>query len=178
MGAVLGDERHLIARYVLLGKNGTDRTGRDARATVDALVRVNVKLIVALVNALDGTDIDTCGIFGANAGLRNDECHVAHLLGSLKPVWVLGKMWVLPIEQHHLNGESSGRVEIVRYIRWRILKDRSGQWSVRAIWWLVLKAVLPVHFVMQSAVQPDAVLSDAKFFPEQVWRIWLEGTEV
>jgi hypothetical protein len=114
MGAIFGDERDLIAGHVLLGKDGAHRTGRDARATVDALVRVNVKLVVALVNALDGTDIDTCGIFGANTGLRDDECHVAHLFQSLKPVRVLGKMWVLPIEQHHLNGESSGRVKIVR----------------------------------------------------------------
>jgi hypothetical protein len=167
MGAVLGDERDLIARYVLLGKNGTDRTGRDARTTVDALVWVNVKLVVALVNALDGTNVNAGGIFGADTGLGDDKCHVAHLVGSLKPVWVLGKMWVLPIEQNHLNGESSGRVEIVRYVRWRVLKDRSGQWSVRAIRWLVLKAVLPIHFVMQSAAQPDAVLSNAKFFPQQ-----------
>ena len=112
MRAVLGHERHLIARHVFLWKNGADRAGRDARAAVDALVRVNVELIVALVNALDWANFDAGGIFGADAGLRDDVCHVDHLF--LKLVWVFGKIWVLPIEQNHLNRQQLGCVEIVR----------------------------------------------------------------
>ncbi len=178
MRAVLGDECLLIGWHVFFWKDSAYRTGRYARSAVDALVWMNVKLVVTLVNALDGTDFDAGGIFGSNAGLCDDECHTAHLFQSLNPVRVLGQIWVLPIEQNHLNGEPSGCVEIVRQVGRQVLKNGSGQWSVCAILRLMLKAVLPIHFVMQSAAQPDAVLTNAKLFPEQVGRILLEHVEV
>ena len=68
MRAVLGYERDLIGRHVFLWKNRTDRTDRNARAAIDALVRVNVKLIVFLVNALDGANVNAGGVFRADAG--------------------------------------------------------------------------------------------------------------
>jgi hypothetical protein len=80
MSAVLGNECSLVGWHVFFWENRTDRAGRDASATIDALVWVNVELVVALVDALDGTNVNASGIFRADAGLSDDECHVDHLL--------------------------------------------------------------------------------------------------
>ena len=82
MRAVLGDERRLIARHVFFWVDGTDRAGWDASAAIDALVRVNVELVVTLVNAFDGANFDAGGIFGSDAGLSDDVCHVGSSLGK------------------------------------------------------------------------------------------------
>jgi hypothetical protein len=82
MRAVLGNECRLIGRNVLFWEDRADRTGWDASATVDALVRVNVKLVVAFVNAFDGANFDAGRIFGADAGLSNDVGHVGSSLGK------------------------------------------------------------------------------------------------
>jgi hypothetical protein len=82
VNAVLGDERRLIAGHVFLWEDCADRAGWDASAAVDALVRVNVELVVAFVDALDGANFDAGGIFGADAGLSNDVCHVGSSLGK------------------------------------------------------------------------------------------------
>jgi hypothetical protein len=82
VNAVLGDERRLIARHIFLWVDRADGASWDASATVDALIRVNVELVVAFVDALDGANLDAGGIFGADAGLSDDVCHVGSSLGK------------------------------------------------------------------------------------------------
>jgi hypothetical protein len=73
--SILGNKRLLIGRNVLFGEDRTDWTGRDASPAINALVGVNVKLIVALVNTLDWTDFNTSRVFRTDAGLGDDICH-------------------------------------------------------------------------------------------------------
>src|SRR5438445_125655 len=51
------------------------RTDGLARATVDALVRMDEEHRVALVNAVDGANLDTGFVFHVDAGLGNDIRH-------------------------------------------------------------------------------------------------------
>src|SRR5437667_252691 len=51
------------------------RTDGLARATVDALVRMDEEHRVALVNAVDGANLDTGFVFHVDAGFRNDIRH-------------------------------------------------------------------------------------------------------
>jgi hypothetical protein len=80
--AVLGNECCLIGWNVLFWEDRADRAGWDASATIDAFVRVNVELVVAFVDAFDGANFDAGGIFGSNAGLSDDVCHVGSSLGK------------------------------------------------------------------------------------------------
>jgi hypothetical protein len=70
-----------------------DRTRRDARTTVDALVRMNVEhlrglergLVFARVNAIDRAHVNACGVFGADAGLRDDVGHYTIFMRPANP---------------------------------------------------------------------------------------------
>ena len=46
-----------------------------ARATVDALVGVDVELILSLVDAVDRTYLDATGVLRVDARLGDDVCH-------------------------------------------------------------------------------------------------------
>ena len=80
MRAVLGDEADLIGGHVFLWEDRADGAGGDARAAVDALVWVDVELIVAFVDAFDWANFDAGAVLGSDAGLGNDVCHVDLLL--------------------------------------------------------------------------------------------------
>jgi hypothetical protein len=75
VSAVLGNEARLIGGHVFLREDGADRAGGNARAAIDALVRVDVELIVTFVNAFDGADFDTSAVLRTDAGLRNNVSH-------------------------------------------------------------------------------------------------------
>jgi hypothetical protein len=77
---VLGDERLLVGGHVLFREDGADWTGGHARTAINAFFWVNVKLVVALVDALDRTDINAGGILCADAGLSDDVRHDDRLL--------------------------------------------------------------------------------------------------
>ena len=67
-----------------------DRTGRLARAAVDARVRINIQLlrlgkpgfILFRMNAIDRANIYTGGVFNVNTGLRNYVSHKTDLLSE------------------------------------------------------------------------------------------------
>jgi hypothetical protein len=80
--AVLGDKRNLISGHVFLGEDRADGAGGNARAAVNALLGVNVELIVTLVDAFDGANFDAGGILRADAGLTNDVGHDVSPFGT------------------------------------------------------------------------------------------------
>jgi hypothetical protein len=65
------DERNELDWQVILQKNGSDRTGHNAGSTPNALVRVNEKLIITLVNAIAWTNFHAGRIFGSDTRLGN-----------------------------------------------------------------------------------------------------------
>jgi hypothetical protein len=80
--AVLGDEARLVGGHVFLGEDRADRAGWDARAAVNALVGVNVELVVTFVDALHGANFDAGAVLRADAGLGNNVCHGGLLVGA------------------------------------------------------------------------------------------------
>jgi len=52
---ILGDELVPLLRHFVIRKDRVDGTLRNASAAIDALFRVDVELILTLVNAIDGT---------------------------------------------------------------------------------------------------------------------------
>ena len=74
--AVLGDEADLVDGHVFLWEDRADGAGGDACAAVNALVWMNVELIVAFVNAFDWANFDAGAVFGSDARLGNNVCHV------------------------------------------------------------------------------------------------------
>jgi hypothetical protein len=87
VGAVFGDEALLVGWHVFFWKDGADGAGGDACAAVNALVWVNVELVVAFVDALDGANFDASAVFGSDTGLGNHVSHYLVLLG--KRFWTL-----------------------------------------------------------------------------------------
>src|SRR5438067_8648900 len=65
----------LIARHVIFGKNGLDRAFRDAKRAVDTLVGIDHQKIRAFPKTIDRADIDTIGVFAADAALGYDVSH-------------------------------------------------------------------------------------------------------
>ena len=80
MRAVFSDEANLIGGHVFLGEDRADWASWDASAAIDALVWVDVELIVAFVDAFDWANLDAGAVFGSDAGLGNNVCHVDLLL--------------------------------------------------------------------------------------------------
>jgi hypothetical protein len=71
------DEWNKFTWKPVVFENRTNWTSSDASTTPDALVRVNEKLIVTLVNAIDWTNLRTGRIFGSNTRL-GDHRKVIH----------------------------------------------------------------------------------------------------
>jgi hypothetical protein len=80
-----------LFREIFEGEDRRDRADRDARAAINALRRIDVKLVdlfvlglvFARVDAIDGTDIHASGVFCADAGLSDYVRH-SNLLKSEK----------------------------------------------------------------------------------------------
>src|SRR4051794_26003368 len=64
----------LIGKRVF-GENRLDRALRLARAAIDALLGIDHEDAVRLMDAVDGTDVDTGQVFDVNAGLGDDVRH-------------------------------------------------------------------------------------------------------
>jgi len=60
------------------------RTFRLAHAAVDAFIRMDDEEVFALIEAIDGADLDTVGIFAANAVVSDDIGHAALQDGVLE----------------------------------------------------------------------------------------------
>src|SRR5258708_26567857 len=71
------DEIAPLLRDLVLGKDRVDGTGVDARAAVDALVRVDVvhRRGVVGVDAVHRTYLHASGVLDSDAGLHDDVCH-------------------------------------------------------------------------------------------------------
>src|SRR5512143_3924784 len=79
--AVLGDVGLPLRRDVFFGEDRRHRTLRLARPAVDALVGMDVELVLCLVDAVPRTDIHTGAVFDVDAGLGDDIRH-QHVSGS------------------------------------------------------------------------------------------------
>jgi len=55
--------------------NGLDRALRNTGLAIDALFRMDIEHLLALVEAFDGADDNTVGISAANARLGNNVSH-------------------------------------------------------------------------------------------------------
>ena len=72
-----------LVRHLVVRKDGLNRTCRDAGTTINALVRMDVELLLRLelvfvlpgMDAIDRTDVNTGCVFRTNAGLTNGECY-------------------------------------------------------------------------------------------------------
>src|SRR5690606_36503877 len=78
---VLGDIGDQVLRHVLFRIDGAQRALGLARPAVDALVGVDVELVVALIYAVHRADVDTGAILDANAGLGDDVRHCSPVDG-------------------------------------------------------------------------------------------------
>jgi hypothetical protein len=93
MRSVLLGEVGPLLRQVVLRKDSRHRAHRHARATVDALDRVDEQLIgfgvtgfiLLGVNAIDGTGVHAGAVFGADTGFCNYVCHLCSLRGFPRP---------------------------------------------------------------------------------------------
>lgn len=83
MRAVLGGKARPFARNVFFWEDRADWASGDASAAVNALVGVNVELVVAFVDALDGANFDTGAVFGSDTRLGDYVSHGCFLLGIL-----------------------------------------------------------------------------------------------
>src|SRR5579863_3271782 len=72
------DEVPPLLRDLVLGEDGVDRARVDARAAVDALVRIDVVHVrgVVGVNAVHRADLDARSVFDPYARLNDDVSHV------------------------------------------------------------------------------------------------------
>jgi len=61
--------------HVFFRENSAYWACRNASTTVDALIRVNVKLVVCFVNTFNGTDVHAGFILGTDARLGDDVWH-------------------------------------------------------------------------------------------------------
>jgi hypothetical protein len=71
MLAVLGNKSRLVAGHIVVGENRRHWAGGHAGTAINALVGVDVELVIALVDAILGANIGAGCVFGANAGLGN-----------------------------------------------------------------------------------------------------------
>jgi hypothetical protein len=65
------DEPQEFARKLIATEDRTNRASHRASPTIDALVRVNEKLIITLVNAIAWTNFHAGRIFGSDTRLGN-----------------------------------------------------------------------------------------------------------
>ena len=81
--SILRSKMRPLLRQIIGCKNGRNRAGRNTCAAVDALDRIDEKLICFSVlsfvffgvDAIDGTGVYTGGVLGADTGFCNDVCH-------------------------------------------------------------------------------------------------------
>jgi hypothetical protein len=65
------DERNELGRKLIVHENRAYWTGHNTGTTPDALIRVNEKLIITLVNAIAWTNFHAGRIFGSDTRLGN-----------------------------------------------------------------------------------------------------------
>jgi hypothetical protein len=82
VGTVLSGEALPFARQVFFWEDCADRASWDASTTVNALVWVNVELVVAFVDTFNWTNFDAGTVFSSDAGLSDDMSHFCFLLGD------------------------------------------------------------------------------------------------
>ena len=73
---VLLDVTRPLARDVCIREDRLDGTLRLTRTTIDAFVRVDVKLICRLINAIDRANLDATRVLRLDAWLGNDVGHI------------------------------------------------------------------------------------------------------
>ncbi len=81
VGTVLGSKALPFAGQVFFWENRADWASWDTSAAVNALVWVNVELVVAFVDTLDWANFDAGTVFCSDAGLGNNMSHFCFLLG-------------------------------------------------------------------------------------------------
>src|SRR5437773_9782712 len=72
---VLVDEVLPLLRHAVVGEVRLNRTRRLASLAVDALIGMDIVLVLALVNAVDWAHFDAGLVLHPNAGFRDDERH-------------------------------------------------------------------------------------------------------
>src|SRR5262249_42463717 len=77
--AVLVDERRPLLGHAVVREDRLHRARGLTRLAVDALVGVDVVLVLALVDAVHGADLDTGLVLHPDARLGDDERHVVNL---------------------------------------------------------------------------------------------------
>src|SRR3954462_14799313 len=82
-----------VPRHVLFGEDRGHRALRLAGAAIDALVGVDEELLVAFVDAVDGTDVDARLVLDADAGFGDDVGHGPKIIAGL--LLVLGAWWLM-----------------------------------------------------------------------------------
>jgi len=75
LGFVQGDETGPLVRNVHIRKDGLDRAFRNTQSAVDALHRIDIEDLVALVEAVDRADFDAIGVLAIDAGLADYVGH-------------------------------------------------------------------------------------------------------
>ena len=75
LGIIRIDLQPLVEARLGVGLDRLRRTYRFADTTIDAFIRMDDEEVFALIEAIDGADLDTIGVFAANAVVRDDVGH-------------------------------------------------------------------------------------------------------
>src|SRR5438093_9807932 len=116
------DEVLPLRRHLVLGEDGVDRALRLAGAAVDALIRVDVVLLVVVgrVDAVDGADGHATGVLDSDAGFRNDVGHLDPPLPAIAALLARPTQKGVdsaPITREHLFPAAQGRAPGLRGAR-------------------------------------------------------------
>ncbi len=84
MFVILGRKILPLVGHFIVRINCLDRALRNARATIDALFRVNEKLIFPLINTINWAHVDTRRVVLFDTGLRDDICHGRENTGAMR----------------------------------------------------------------------------------------------
>src|SRR3954462_2929757 len=84
MCAVLLDVAGPLCRHVRVRENRLDGTPGLTRTAVDAFIGVDVVLMVRLVDAVHGADLDAARVFGPDARPGDDVGHSCVSVGCVK----------------------------------------------------------------------------------------------
>jgi len=84
MFIVLGRKILPLVGHFIVRINCLDRALRNARATVDALFRVDIKLIFPFINTINWAHVDTRRVVLFDTGLRDDICHSRENIGAMR----------------------------------------------------------------------------------------------